>query len=101
MSVTVALSESVAGGTVTRTPSREEVRTIVSENSESASATMYCPACWGAGELYRIPARADGDPHSCSSCSPLAEDWEPYPCTRCTGTGLVPAVPRASAGGNG
>jgi hypothetical protein len=66
---------------------------------DEVSATVYCPACWGTGQLYAPPAAVDGAAaSSCGSCyTTSVDDLTPTPCIRCTG--LVLAQPSMPTGG--
>lgn len=62
----------------------------MSEGQASTAGTVYCPVCWGAGQLF-VPPVEDRAATSCSCCTTTVGDLKATPCTRCTGTGLVPA----------
>lgn len=65
----------------------------VGDGVASGPATVYCSVCWGAGQLYAPAAPVDRPDSSCGSCcTSTIEGMEPYPCPRCTGTGLVPRL---------
>ena len=70
-----------------------EASVNVGDSVASAPATVYCPVCWGAGQLYAPAAPVDRPDSSCGSCcTSTIEGMEPYPCPRCAGTGLVPRL---------
>ena len=70
-----------------------EASVNVGDGVTSAPATVYCPVCWGTGQLYAPAAPVDRPDSSCGSCcTSTIEGMEPYPCARCTGTGVVPRL---------
>lgn len=58
---------------------------------DDTADTVYCPACWGAGQVYRAPVPADACSTSCGCGIPSVEELEAHTCSRCAGSGLVPA----------